>query len=107
MCATLSRRESAQEVVDADSLMREQEVVEVRTISFIRVHSYERSAHSHFPCHLFPNKSIRCLIFYLIIFHFLNANLSTCFPIHIPSIFSILCLLSSILFPLPLQFFNI
>ena len=51
VCATLSRRENAQEVVDADSLMREQEVVEVRTISFIRVHSYERSAHSHFPCH--------------------------------------------------------
>ena len=51
VCATLSRRESAQEVVDADSLMREQEVVEVRTISFIRVHSFERSAHSHFPSH--------------------------------------------------------
>ena len=51
VCATLSRRENAQEVVDADSLMREQEVVEVRTISFIRVHSHERSAHSHFPCH--------------------------------------------------------
>ena len=51
VCATLSRRENAQEVVDADSLMREQEVVEVRTISFVRAHSYERSARSHFPCH--------------------------------------------------------
>ena len=51
VCATLSRRESAQEVADADSLMREQEVVEVRTISFVRAHSYERSARSHFSCH--------------------------------------------------------